>query len=78
MAFGIRPDEELYNCRKDPEQLNNIAADPAYAEVKKKLSIQLMENLKTTGDPRALGNGDQFDNYPYFGGAPKHPSFGSE
>jgi len=75
LAFGIRSEEELYDCRKDPEQLNNIAADPAYAEIKKKLFAQLMDNLKATGDPRALGSGDQFDNYPYFGGAPKHPSF---
>jgi N-sulfoglucosamine sulfohydrolase len=29
LSFGIRPEEELYDCRKDPEQLNNIAADPA-------------------------------------------------
>ena len=76
LSFGLRPAEELYDCKKDPEQLNNLAADPAYAEIKKKLAAQLMDNLKATGDPRVLGSGDRFDGYPYLGGAPKHPSFG--
>jgi N-sulfoglucosamine sulfohydrolase len=75
LAFGKRPEEELYDCRKDPEQLNNVAADPSYAVIKNKLADQLLNNLKATGDPRVFGGGDRFDTYPYFGGAPKHPSF---
>lgn len=74
LAFGKRPEEELYDCRKDPDQLNNIAGDSKYAEIKKQLSAQLKQQLKITGDPRIYGKGDQFDTYPYFGGAPKHPS----
>jgi arylsulfatase A-like enzyme len=30
--FGERPDEELYDVRKDPSQLNNLASDPAFAK----------------------------------------------
>jgi len=30
--FGERLPEELYDLRKDPHQLNNLAADPKYAE----------------------------------------------
>lgn len=30
--FGKRPAEELYDLRKDPHQINNLAHDPAHAE----------------------------------------------
>jgi hypothetical protein len=30
-----------------------------------------MAQLRATKDPRVLGNGDAFDNYPYYGGLPK-------
>lgn len=75
LAFGKRPEEELYDYLKDPEQLSNVADSPIYAEIKKKLADQLTENLRATDDPRILGGGDYFDNYPYYGGAPKHPSY---
>ena len=74
LSFGKRPAEELYDCKKDPEQLNNLADDPAHAEAKKKLAARLMENLKATGDPRATGGGDEFDTYPYLGGVCRHPA----
>jgi arylsulfatase A-like enzyme len=74
LAFGKRPAEELYDCRKDPEQLVNLADDPAFADIKQKLSSLLMEQLEKTGDPRATGGGDEFDEYPYLGGGPKYPS----
>ena len=62
MAFGLRPAEELYDMRKDPDQLNNVASDKAYAEVKARLSKQLMQVLKDTHDPRLT---DAFDFPPY-------------
>jgi arylsulfatase A-like enzyme len=72
LAFGKRPAEELYDLRKDPDQLNNVADGPGYAKSKEKLAGALMAELKATKDPRALGNGDIFDKYPYYGaGAPK-------
>ncbi len=68
LAFEMRPAEELYDLGKDPHQLHNVAADPAYAEAEKRLESALMAELKATGDPRALGGGDVFDGYPYYGG----------
>jgi N-sulfoglucosamine sulfohydrolase len=68
LAFGKRPAEELYDLQKDPGQLNNVAGEPQYAEIKKKLADALMVELKATKDPRILGNGDIFDQYPYYGG----------
>ncbi len=75
LAFGKRPAEELYDCKKDPEQLVNVAEDPAYAEIKEKLSAQLMAQLLATEDPRATGGGDDFDEVPYLGHGPRHPSY---
>ncbi len=75
-SFAKRPAEELYDMAKDPYQLNNITADPKYAKVKAKLAAKLDAELKKTGDLRALGKGDIFDSYPYYGGGGgKHPSF---
>ena len=68
MAFAIRPAEELYDLSKDPHQLNNVAAQPQYAEAMKKLRAQLDHWMEETKDPRASGGGDEFDRYPYFGG----------
>lgn len=67
LSFAQRPAEELYDLDKDPDQLVNIAEDPDYAEVKKKLATQLMDELKATGDPRLIGGGEKFDAYPYGG-----------
>ena len=71
LAFSKRPAEELYDLAKDPDQLNNVAGERGYAKVKKKLSDALMAELKETKDPRVLGKGDAFDNYPYYGSLPK-------
>ena len=54
--------------KKDPAQVNNVAGQPEYAATQKKLTAALMAELKTTQDPRVLGKGDIFDQYPYYGG----------
>jgi N-sulfoglucosamine sulfohydrolase len=67
LAFEKRPGEELYDLKKDPQQLNNVAYDPAYAEAKGKLAAALMAELTAKKDPRVLGSGEIFDKYPYYG-----------
>lgn len=37
-----------------------------------RLSAELNEELRQTGDPRVIGGGDKFDTYSYFGSAPKY------
>ena len=64
-AFGRRPAEELYDLRKDPHQIKNLVADPAYAASRKQLSERLLSILKKNGDPRFLGDGSTFDKPPY-------------
>jgi hypothetical protein len=34
-----------------------------------------MDALAASGDPRVLGEGTRFDNYPYYGGTPLAPGF---
>jgi len=68
LAFGKRPAEELYDLKNDPAQMNNVAGRPEYVKIQKKLAAALMAELKATRDPRVLGEGDIFDQYPYYGG----------
>jgi len=65
LGFLKRPLEELYDLGKDPDELNNVAADPKYAKVKAKLWAGLKAELMATGDPRVVGGGDAFDKYPW-------------
>ena len=62
-SFGPRPTEELYNMQNDPNERTNLAANPKFADVKKKISDRLMAYLAKTKDPRAFGKGEVFDNY---------------
>jgi arylsulfatase A-like enzyme len=62
-AFAKRPARELYDLRRDPYELKNVAEDPAYADTVKNLDARLMAELKVTGDPRASGGGDEFDGF---------------
>ena len=62
MAVGKRPAEELYDLRKDPDQTNSVAADPAYAEASKQLATRLLNIMQETNDPRL---DDAFDRPPY-------------
>lgn len=67
LAFGTRPAHELYDLSNDPGQLNNVAADPRYADQLAQLSTSLMHHLAATGDPRAVGKPAPWDYYPYYG-----------
>ncbi|HEY8504566.1 MAG TPA: sulfatase [Gemmataceae bacterium] len=73
LSMGKRPAEELYDCRKDPGQLTNVADDPAYAEIKASLRNELRAWMMRTGDPRAAegGGDDRWDQYPYYGRSAK-------
>lgn len=62
-AFAKRPPRELYDLRKDPHELHNVAEDPAYSATIKDLDARLLTELKAAGDPRAFGAGDEFDCY---------------
>ena len=65
LSFAKRPPEELYDISKDPDQLTNLAEKKSYAKIKAELSEMLMAELKDTDDPRVIGGGEMFDQYPY-------------
>lgn len=67
LNFGKRPGEELYDIKNDPYCMTNLSDNPSFFHLKKELSDKMQEELLRQQDPRTLGNGDVFDNYPYCG-----------
>ncbi len=67
LATDKRPAEELYDLRKDPHQLENVAAKPEYARQKRDLRAALDKWMRDTADPRISSDDDRWDTYPYFG-----------
>lgn len=65
LAFGKRPAEELYELKKDPDMLNNLAGNPGYSAVKTKLADRLMQELTRAGDPRVVENPPRFEQAPF-------------
>lgn len=70
-AFARRPAEELYDLRTDPDQIKNVAADPAHAEVRRMLAARLDAALREAGDPR-LAPDVPFERPPYTDAAPRN------
>ncbi|MFN7449071.1 MAG: sulfatase [Pirellula sp.] len=66
-VYGKRPREELYDLKKDPNQTTNQATDPSYANIKAKLEKRLLEELKSTGDPRMVNDGAFYETPPMAG-----------
>jgi arylsulfatase A-like enzyme len=64
-AFGKRPPEELYDLRKDPDQIKNLAEEADYAQVRSELQAKLMAVLEGAGDPRVTGDGMTFERSPF-------------
>lgn len=73
LAFAKRPGEELYDLRKDPGQLANVAGESQYASIRQELADRLTAELRATSDPRVIGGGEKFDQYPYYG-SPQKPA----
>lgn len=67
MACAKRPAEELYDIKRDPWQLTNVAEVPEYADAKRRMRGLLDEWMVSTNDPRAKGETDFWDKCPYIG-----------
>jgi arylsulfatase A-like enzyme len=63
-SFGKRPAEELFDLSRDPDCVQNLAGDATLRARKESLREKLFAELKRQSDPRVLGRGDVFDNYP--------------
>jgi arylsulfatase A-like enzyme len=73
LSLGKRPAEELYDLKKDPWEMNNVADKPEYAKAKAKMRAALDKWMADTGDPRATegGGDDRWDRFKYFGAPSK-------
>lgn len=71
LAMAKRPAEELYDLRKDPGQIDNVAMRADYAAAKKELRAALDTWMRDTADPRISTDDDRWDKYPYFGNRAK-------
>ena len=67
LSFGMRPAEELYDLKKDPEQMVNVAGTTEYESMRAQLRKQLFAQLRKTKDPRVVGGKVDWDYYPYYG-----------
>ncbi|HXI00389.1 MAG TPA: sulfatase [Sphingobacteriaceae bacterium] len=67
-AVEKRPAEELFNVKKDPGCLNNLAQQPKFLTIKTGIKTKLENYLLATKDPRMLGRGDVFETYPRYEG----------
>lgn len=59
-AYLQRPAEELYDLTRDPEEVTNLAADPAYAGIKAELAERLRSVRAATKDPWLAGQTDPY------------------
>jgi N-sulfoglucosamine sulfohydrolase len=73
LCFGLRPQEELYNLKTDPDCVQNLAALPDFTSQKTRLRNQMNSELIAQEDPRILGHGDVFDAYKH--STPKHVGY---
>ena len=63
-AYGKRPREELYDLKKDPDQMKNLAQDADYSGMVRKLRSRLIKYLRDNKDPRLIDNGKFFETSP--------------
>lgn len=75
-AFGKYPKEMLYNIKKDPDCLKNLAEEPTYQKVKENLASVLIEKLKKTHDSRLGTTPDIWESYRRYGVMRKFPEPG--
>jgi N-sulfoglucosamine sulfohydrolase len=64
LSFGKRPAEELYDLKKDPDCLRNLAGVSGYQSVKKAMEKEMEAKLLAQGDLRMQGYGHLYEQYP--------------
>lgn len=52
LAFGVRPEEELYDLLRDPDQIHNVVDEPGYRANRDELSQRLVDGLSKSVDPK--------------------------
>lgn len=78
LAFAKRPEIELFDLEKDPDQVVNVADQAEYAEIQAQLLQQLTDYLVKTGDPRETGDAFDWDAVEYYMEGDKRPRPGQK
>ena len=65
LCFDKRASEEMYDLKKDPDCVVNLADKAEHQSLKAQLKDQLFAELKAQEDPRMFGRGSVFEEYPY-------------
>jgi hypothetical protein len=73
LCFGMRPSEEFYDLKADPDCVRNLAAEATRPSQLSALRERLYTELQKQGDPRMLGRGAIFDDYKHAN--PAHVGF---
>lgn len=61
VCYGKRPAEQVFDLRTDPDCVENVAGRVATEPLRRRLFAE----LEAQGDPRLLGRGHVFDEFPY-------------
>lgn len=64
LCFGHRLAVELYDIKKDPDCIINLAGKPQYKSVEATMKTEMETKLKAEGDYRMLGYGHIYEQYP--------------
>ena len=64
LAVDKRPEWQFYNVKDDPASLNDLSTDPDHAKLFAEYKKQITDTLTKTGDPRVLGYGHVWEDYP--------------
>jgi arylsulfatase A-like enzyme len=65
LGFDKRPKEELYDLKKDPDSMLNVATDPVYETIRSDLKKRLFNLLKNHKDPRVCDHIPRYENSPF-------------
>src|SRR5205807_6763804 len=68
IAFAKRAPEELYDVKKDPDMVDNLAGNSDFRAAKEKMSVRLMQELTRAKDPRVIENPPRFEQPPFTDG----------
>lgn len=64
LCFGHRVAIELYDVKKDPDCLINLAGKPQYKVIEAAMKKEMEAKLKAEGDYRMIGFGHIYETYP--------------
>ncbi len=78
LLADARPREELYDCKEDPWELNNLAGSPRYAAIQQRLKRQLEDLQRRTRDPRITGDMRIFESTRQYVQERKRKGYGGE